>query len=199
LAGETSPLRTVVDLDAADASHAAFTGEAFCGVLTCVRLPGGPDEYLRCAVEFANTVLRGTLGANLIVHPKTFRAQRKRIDDAIDSLRYGCIGVNAWTGVGYFITETPWGAYPGHTEDPGSGIGVVHNSYFLEGTEKSVVRAPFAPFPRSWRTGEPALLPLPPWFVTNPRADEIGRALCDFEASASPLHAARVVRLALSA
>ncbi|HZT12787.1 MAG TPA: hypothetical protein VFA29_08285, partial [Candidatus Baltobacteraceae bacterium] len=64
---------------------------------------------------------------------------------------------------------------------------------------KSVVRAPFAPFPRSWRTGEAALLPLPPWFVTNSRAAEIGRALCDFEASGSPLHAARVVRLALAA
>lgn len=198
LAGDGSPLRTVVDVDAADTSHAALTGEAFCGILACVRLPGGTDEYLRRAVEFANTVLRGTLGANLIVHPGTLRARRKQVEDAIDSLRYGCVGVNAWTGVGYFITETPWGAYPGHTPgDPGSGIGVVHNSYFLEGTEKSVVRAPFAPFPRSWRTGETALLPLPPWFVTNPRAAEIGRALCDFEAAHSPLTAGRVIRLAM--
>jgi aldehyde dehydrogenase (NAD(P)+) len=200
LAGDTADLRMLVDIDSAAPDHPAFVNEAFCGVLACVQLPGDFETYLRDAVAFANTRLHGTLGANVIVHPATLRERGALIDDAIAELRYGCVGVNAWTGVGYFVNETPWGAYPGHTlDDIQSGIGVVHNSYLLQGTEKSVVYAPFAPFPRSFLTGEFTLLPKPPWFVTNRRQAEIGRALCDFEVARSPARAAAIAALALSA
>jgi aldehyde dehydrogenase (NAD(P)+) len=144
--------------------------------------------------------LHGTLGANLIVHPATMKAYPQLVNDAVEQLRYGCIAVNGWTGVGYFLTETPWGAFPGHTlQTPGSGMGVVHNSYLLAGTEKSVVYAPFAPFPRSVREGTFSFLPRPPWFVTNGMQAEIGRALCDFELSPSPGRAMHVAALALRA
>jgi aldehyde dehydrogenase (NAD(P)+) len=200
LAGETPELRVLVDVNPANAENPAFVSEAFCGVLACAQLPGDFDSYLRDAVTFANSRLHGTLGANVIVHPATLREHSASIDEAIAQLRYGCIGVNAWTGVGYFVNETPWGAFPGHTlRDIQSGIGVVHNSYLLQGTEKSVVHAPFAPFPRSFLTGEFTLLPKPPWFVTNRRQAEIGRALCDFEVARSPARAAAIAALALSA
>jgi aldehyde dehydrogenase (NAD(P)+) len=200
LAQQTPELRALIDVDPADADHPAFANEAFCGVLACVQLPGGFESYLHDAVTFANARLHGTLGANVVVHPATLRECAPLIDDALAQLRYGCIGVNAWTGVGYFLNETPWGAYPGHTlADIQSGIGVVHNSYFLQGTEKSIVRAPFAPFPRSVLSREFTLLPKPPWFVTNRRQAQIGRALCDFEVDRSPLRAAAVAALALSA
>jgi hypothetical protein len=151
-----------------------------------VELPGALDEYVRGAVAFANDRLHGTLGANIIVHPRMMREHRSLIDETVTNLRYGCVGVNAWTGVGYFLTETPWGAYPGHTlEDIGSGIGVVHNSYFLERTQKSVVYAPFAPFTK------------PPWFVTNSMAAQVGRALCDFELARTPVNALKIAALAL--
>lgn len=198
IAGDRSPLRTIVHVDPADVDNPALDTEAFCGVLACVELPGGPVDYVRAAVAFANDRLHGTLGVNLVVHPASAKAHPDLLDAAIAELRYGCIAVNAWTGVGYFLTETPWGAYPGHTlEDAGSGIGVVHNSYLLARTEKSVVRAPFAPFPRGVRTGSFSLLPRPPWFVTNAMQAEIGRALCDFELSPSPARAMRVASLAL--
>lgn len=200
LTGGRDALRALIDVDASDVDNRAFTNEAFCGVLACTELDGGVETYLRDAVAFANDRLHGTLGANIIAHPATMREYGASLDDAVANLRYGCVGINAWTGVGYFVNETPWGAYPGHTlADIQSGIGVVHNSYFLRGTEKSVVRAPFAPFPRSFTTGEYALLPKPPWFVTNRRQDEIGRALCDFEAARSPWKAAAVAALAMSA
>jgi aldehyde dehydrogenase (NAD(P)+) len=200
LTGPGSALRGIIDVDPANIEHPAFAGEAFCGVLAWVELPGNFETYLRGAVRFANERLHGTLGGNLIAHPATLRESAPAVDEALSALRYGCIGVNAWTGVGYFINETPWGAYPGHTHaDIQSGIGVVHNSYLLQGTEKSVVRAPFAPFPRSFTTGEFTLLPKPPWFVTNRSQDRIGRALCDFEAARSPVRAATVAALALSA
>lgn len=200
LAGTGSSLRTILDVDPENDGHPVFSNEAFCGVLAWVEIGGDVEAYLRNAVTFANEQLHGTLGANIIAHPKALVEHGETIDEAIAQLRYGCIGVNAWTGVGYFITETPWGAYPGHTlDDIQSGIGVVHNSYLLQGTEKSVVRAPFAPFPRSFLTGELSLLPKPPWFVTNRRQDEIGRALCDFEVSRSPARAARIAALAMTA
>ncbi len=122
------------------------------------------------------------------------------VDNAIASLRYGCIGVNAWTGVGYFIAETPWGAYPGHAQnDIQSGTGVVHNSHLFSRSEKSVVYAPFAPFPRSFAGYGNTLLPKPPWFVTNKMAAHIGRALCDFEVRKNPISMSRVALLALLA
>ncbi|MDQ2992322.1 MAG: aldehyde dehydrogenase family protein, partial [Candidatus Eremiobacteraeota bacterium] len=177
----------------------ALRSEAFCDVLAIVTLPGEIETYLTAAVEFANDKLEGTLGANLIVHPKTEAAFRDEIDTAIAELRYGCIGVNAWTGVGYFIAETPWGAYPGHTPDKvGSGIGVVHNAHLFSRSLKSVVRAPFAPFPRSLvGYGSSTLLPKPPWFVTNTMAARVGEALCAFETKPSPGKAARIAALAM--
>lgn len=200
IAGAASPLRSIVHVDPGDIENPVFTTEAFCGVLACVEMPGDTLQYIRDAVAFANDRLHGTLGVNLVAHPATLRRHATAIDDAVAALRYGCVALNAWTGVGYFINETPWGAYPGHTpEDIQSGIGVVHNAHFLRGTEKSVVRAPFTPFPRSFRSGEYTLLPTPPWFVTNTRQADIGRALCDFEVARSPAAALRVAALAMRA
>lgn len=197
---QPAPLRALMRVDAADAKNAAFTSEAFCGVLAYVEIDGDLETYVQRAVAFANDTLHGTLGANIVVHPSTQRAHPALIGGAVERLRYGCVAVNAWTGVGFLLTELPWGAYPGHTlADPGSGIGVVHNAYFLEDTEKSVVSAPFAPFPRSMRTGERTLLPKPPWFVTNSMQAQIGRALCDFEYRRTPVHAMKVAALAMRA
>jgi aldehyde dehydrogenase (NAD(P)+) len=198
LTPDRSQLRTTLHVDASQIDNPAFTTEAFCGVLACVELPGDIRQYVRDAVAFANERLHGTLGVNLVVHPHTMKTYPSLVDEAIAQLRYGCVAVNGWTGVGYFITETPWGAYPGHTLDAvGSGIGVVHNSYLLARTQKSVVTAPFAPFPRSLKSGQFSLLPRPPWFVTNRMQAQIGRALCDFEMSPSPGRALQIAQLAM--
>ncbi|HVA34022.1 MAG TPA: aldehyde dehydrogenase family protein, partial [Candidatus Baltobacteraceae bacterium] len=191
--------RTLMRLDA-DAADPALTTEAFCSLLGVVRLEGGVDTYLNDAVAFANERLRGTLGANLIVHPKTMRADAAAVDRAIADLRYGCIGVNAWTGVGFLLSDATWGAYPGHTlDDIRSGIGVVHNAMLFSQPQKSVVYAPFAPFPRSLFGYGATLLPKPPWFVTNGNQAKIGKALCRFEISKSPLDLAKVAFLAMTA
>jgi hypothetical protein len=60
---------------------------------------------------------------------------------------------------------------------------VVHNTFLFDKPQKSVVRAPFAPFPRSIVTGEFTMLPTPPWFVTNKQAHNVGRRLVRFEAN----------------
>lgn len=191
--------RTILHLDPGRPSDPLVAEEAFCTLLAVVTLPGDTPAYLDEAVAFANRRLVGTLGANLIVHPHTAREHAARLEGAVAELRYGCIGVNAWCGVGFLLAPVPWGAFPGATREmPGSGVGFVHNSRLFSRSQKSVVRAPFAPFPRSLVRGEATLLPKPPWFVTNRRQREVAQALCDIEASSSPLRLARIAVLAAS-
>lgn len=143
--------------------------EVFASALGVVRLPGADaPQFLRAATEFANDRLPGTLGATLLVHPRTERAHRRAVDEAVAGLRYGTLGVNCWSAFGFLLGYTPWGAFPGHSrQDIGSGIGFVHNAFMLEHVEKTVVRAPFAPAPRGLLTGSPSLSPRPPYYVTN--------------------------------
>ncbi|MFE2984916.1 aldehyde dehydrogenase family protein [Streptomyces sp. NPDC059262] len=155
--------------DITDADDPMLTDEVFASALGVVRLPGDDaPQFLRAATEFANDKLPGTLGATLLVHPRTERAHRAAVDEAIAALRYGTLGVNCWSAFGFLLGYTPWGAHPGHTrQDIGSGIGFVHNAFLLEDIEKTVLRAPFAPAPRGLFTGSPSLSPRPPYFVTN--------------------------------
>ena len=180
--------RTIVHASA-QSNHTAFSTEAFGSVLTVTKLPGeNAAAFLQNAVAFANDRLYGTLGANIILDPKTERDLGEKFEDALADLRYGSIGINAWTGVGFLLSESTWGAYPGHTlDDIQSGIGIVHNTFLFDRAFKTVLRAPFYPFPRSLAHGQPSLLPKPPWFVTNRQAADIGRRLLAFEYAPSPL------------
>ncbi|MEU9860628.1 aldehyde dehydrogenase family protein [Streptomyces sp. NPDC047971] len=175
----------VPDLTAED--DLLLTDEVFGSALGVVRLPGADaDAFLREAVSFANDRLPGTLGATLIVDPRTERAHRAAVDSAVAELRYGTVGVNAWCAIGFLLGYTPWGAHPGHTrQDIGSGIGFVHNAYLLEDIEKTVLRAPFAPAPRGLFTGSPSLAPRPPYFVTNRTALTTLERLTRFTAAPS--------------
>ncbi|HTV91897.1 MAG TPA: aldehyde dehydrogenase family protein [Verrucomicrobiae bacterium] len=191
--------RSILRLDA-NTDAIAFGVEAFAPLIAVVELPGETAAFLRDAVAFANDRLWGNLGANVVAHPATLRTFTDDVDLAISGLRYGCVAVNAWTGVGFLLTETTWGAYPGNTiDDVRSGIGVVHNSYLFDRAQKSVVWAPFAPFPRSIAGYGATLLPKPPWFVTNRLADRIGEALVDFEVKQTPLAAMNVAMFAMRA
>ena len=168
---------------------ALFRDEAFAPALAQTALPGDDAAaFLRNAVAFCNARLRGTLGASILIHPRTIAELGPAFDDALAALRYGCVAVNTWPGVGFLLPTASWGAYPGGTlADVGSGIGVVHNAYLFDRPQKTVVRAPFAPFPRSLGDGERTLLPTPPWFVTHRRADAAGRKMFAFTAKPSPL------------
>jgi aldehyde dehydrogenase (NAD(P)+) len=161
-----------------------LTTEYFAPVLGVMELPGAAAEFLGHAVRTANEDFAGTLGVNLIAHPRTLASLGTALDDAIAELRYGTVAVNAWTGVGYLTATASWGAFPGHTlEDVQSGIGVVHNALLLDGPERTVVRGPFRPAPRSLLSGEPALSPKPPWFVGNRTGATTGRLLTGFAAA----------------
>ncbi|MGK8521421.1 aldehyde dehydrogenase family protein [Nocardia asteroides] len=161
--------------------------EYFSPVLGVVELPYAGGNFLHRAVDFANTELTGTLGANVIAHPTTIRRLGRGFDRAIERLRYGAIAVNTWTGLAFLAPRAAWGAFPGHSiDDVQSGIGVVHNALLLDDVERTVVHGPFRPAPRSLLGGELALSPKPPWFVGNATAAVTGRRLTEFYAGANP-------------
>ncbi|MEB0003439.1 aldehyde dehydrogenase family protein [Cryobacterium sp. 10S3] len=169
-------------IEAGTADPAALIGvEAFAPVLGVIELDGTGQAFLDAAVTAANEDFLGTLGANILGTPATIRRLGTGFTAALERLRYGTIAVNAWTGVGFLTAAAPWGAFPGHSlTDVQSGIGVVHNALLLADTERTIVRGPFRPFPRSVWHGEFALFPKPPWFVSARSAPKTSRLLTEF-------------------
>ncbi len=146
---ETDVPWTVIPNVAADAAEYALTTEAFCGVVAEVSLPATTAaEFLAAAVPFANDKVWGNLSCVLLIDPATRRQNAAAVDGAIAQLRYGAIGINVWTGVGFLLPALTWGAFPGNPlADIQSGRGVVHNAYLFDHPQKSVLSAPFRVFP----------------------------------------------------
>jgi acyl-CoA reductase-like NAD-dependent aldehyde dehydrogenase len=159
--------------------------EVFAGAMGVVRLPGSTTaDYLRNAVAFANDVLPGTLGASVVVDSATAKRDKVALDTAIADLRYGSIGINAWTGLNFLLGYTPWGAFPGHTEEEiGSGIGFVHNAFLLRDVQKGVAWMPFRPLHRSVLSGQLHMSPKPPFFVTNKTGATTAKRLSEYLAT----------------
>ena len=159
--------------------------EVFAPALAVTELPCLDAEgFLMDAIRYANENLAGTLGANILIHPQTLREMgRRRFEEILGDLRYGTIAINAWSGLGFLLPRARWGAFPGHTlDDVQSGIGAVHNAMLFDRAQRTVVEAPFAPFPRKLLSPGFSLLPRPPWFITNRKANVLGRLLTQFEA-----------------
>ncbi|MDJ0337832.1 aldehyde dehydrogenase family protein [Cryobacterium sp. PH31-O1] len=168
---------------ASASSENMLVTEYFAPVLGVLELPGIGQAFLDTAVETVNRDFLGTLGANILGLPGTIRRLGPGFELAVERLRYGTVAINAWTGVGFLSSAAPWGAFPGHTlKNVGSGIGVVHNALLLDGVERTVVRGPFRPFPRSLLHGNWALLPKPPWFVSSRSGTRTARLLTEFAA-----------------
>ncbi|MGK8467258.1 aldehyde dehydrogenase family protein [Nocardia cyriacigeorgica] len=158
-----------------------LTEEYFAPVLGVVELPGTGAAFAQAAARTANADFSGTLGVNIIAEPGTIAELGAAFDEMIESLRYGTIAINAWTGVGFLTPTASWGAFPGHTlDDVQSGIGVVHNAWLIDRVQRTVVRGPFRPAPRSLLHGEFAISPKPPWFVGNKTAAGTGELLAGF-------------------
>ena len=129
-----------------------------------------PEEFLNRAVDFVNERVWGTLGAGLMVHPRSRKgaANEAHFRQAIARLRYGTVAINHWPAIAYAIMNTPWGGYPGATLlDAQSGIGWVHNTYLLDRVEKSVLEGPLV------------VRPKPFWFPSHRQADKLGRKVLD--------------------
>ncbi|HYX90255.1 MAG TPA: aldehyde dehydrogenase family protein [Myxococcaceae bacterium] len=165
------------DVDPSHAEEPAFSREPWCAILTETRLEGSDArEFLERAVRFLNDRVWGTLAAHLIVHPSALADSNvgSAVEKAIRDLRYGTVVVNSWAGAVFGLGSTPWGAHPSSTlADIQSGRGWVHNTFMLEGIEKTVMRAPIRSFPP------------PPWFPGHRTLNALARKLVDFEMAPS--------------
>ncbi|MBW1638787.1 aldehyde dehydrogenase [Microbacterium resistens] len=196
--------RVLVELGPEDDAAALEPTEYFAPVLGVVSIPGTGQEFLDAAVAHANERLQGTLGANVLIDPASEQALGAGFERAIADLRYGDIAINAWTAFAFLTPTMTWGAYPGGTiQDVGSGIGVVHNALLLADVERSVVRGPFRPFPRSASVvtdgGRFSILPKPPWFVSSRTGAEVSEGLTRFRARGGVLALLRTLVQAMRA
>jgi aldehyde dehydrogenase (NAD(P)+) len=175
----------ITGLDPREIGDTAFTTEYFAPALAVVKLPS-PELpiYLENAATFANDVLEGNLGATIIIHPKTEKMHSESFNRAIEDLEYGGIGINIWNAAVYLQSRCPWGAYPGNSPAAiGSGIGFVHNTIMLGSTQKSIYRAPFAPYHRTATKGELHLAPKPIWYVSNKNMHSTTELLVNYSAT----------------
>ncbi|ALG85721.1 aldehyde dehydrogenase family protein [Gordonia phthalatica] len=187
----------IADLKASS-DEPALSGEYFAPVYGVVEIPGVGADFAVDATRTANEEFAGTLGVNIIADPSDISALGDAFDEMIEKLRYGTIAVNAWTGVGFLTPTASWGAFPGHTiDDVQSGIGVVHNAWLMDRIERTVVRGPFRPSPRSVLKGEKSISPKPPWFVDNATAATTGRRLTAFAGDHNPLRLPAIFASAL--
>ncbi len=165
-----------------EAGEYALGQEPFCGVLSEVPVDADdPDTFFRKGVSLCNEKIWGSLSCTVLIDGKTMRRSSATFQRAVGELRYGSVGVNAWSGVNFGLTCTTWGAFPGQPlEEIGSGRGVVHNGYLFDHPQKSVVYAPF----RIW--------PKPVWFADHRTLDRVGRHLTRYAARGSMLDLLRV-------
>ncbi|HEX3724671.1 MAG TPA: aldehyde dehydrogenase family protein [Pirellulales bacterium] len=164
------PWTLLRDADPHAAPH-LFQEESF--VCVCAEMgldAASPQDFLRKAVDFANEKLWGTLSAAMTVHP-SFRRDpggESCFQEALSNLRYGSIGVNHWPALVYAMMSPPWGGYPTATlENAQSGIGSVHNTFQLDGVQKTVLEGPLTIFPK------------PSWFPTHRNPEPLAWRLLD--------------------
>lgn len=178
---------TILGTFDADAEEFAFKNEPWAGIFSFVELDAdGPEAFLDRAVAWANDKVWGTLSINVLIDPRTEKANAQALDRAIAGLRYGGIAINCWSGLNYGLVNATWGAFPGHPlDDIESGQGVVHNGLLIDHPQKSVVKAPFV------------MKPTPAWFTDHKNNLALGRKMVAFEAAPSWLSVPGVALTAL--
>ncbi len=156
-----------------------LTTEAFGPMLAQISLTAPSlQAYLHEAVAFANDRLFGTLAATLLVHPSTERQLADRLDQAVEQLHYGAVGINDWHMWAAFLPPCPWGGAPGQPlNDVQSGRGFVHNSLMFDRPEKTVIRNSFHQAPRAWRYREPQFAPHPLYSAAHALGPDAGRQM----------------------
>lgn len=174
-----------------DTDNPLFQTEPFCGLVSETTLASrDPVEFLDTVTRFMNDTLWGTLNACIIIPPALERDPivSAALDRALVSLRYGTVAINHWPALCYGATTMPWGGHPSATlANIQSGLGWVHNTFMLEGVDKSVIRGPLR------------VRPTPIWFSGNQRSTTLGPRLVRFESAPSWLDVPGLILRALRA
>ena len=179
--GEIFGPRTFVEVSPYE-PEPLFSEEAFCGMLGWAQLnASGVESFLKEAADFCNDSLWGDLSCNILIDSVTRRDAEVPLAHALTELRYGTVGVNAFSGLGFFSCVTPWGSYRGGGVS-GTGLGWVHNTFFFDRPEKSVIEGPFVP-------GLVA-----PWMKPFPRLAEVGKAWFGLDLEPNQAHLAQLAK-----
>lgn len=167
------PWTMILDADAQKKDEIVFSMEPFCTIISETTLEARePAAFLAEATRFMNDRVWGTLNATIVVHPRHEQSAEvgATLEQSIRDLRYGTVAINHWPALAYGFVSAAWGGHPSSTlEDIQSGLGWVHNTYLLEGIEKTVVRGPLTVFPK------------PPWFIDHKKTHVVGRRMFDLE------------------
>lgn len=179
--GEIYGPRTLVQLDP-DSDQRLFQEEAFCGMLGWVELDAsGVEDFLSKASTFCNQTLWGDLSCLMLLPPSTRREYEREVAQTITALEYGTVSVNVWAGVAFGSCVIPWGSYRGGRDETGRGW--VHNTFFFDRPEKTVMKGDFVP-------------PVPqPWLKPFPGLYDLGRRLFELDLEPSIPRLLRLARV----
>uniref|UniRef100_A0A0G4FQY4 Aldehyde dehydrogenase domain-containing protein n=1 Tax=Chromera velia CCMP2878 TaxID=1169474 RepID=A0A0G4FQY4_9ALVE len=136
--------RTILCEDVGQESE-TLKKEAFCPVLVEVTLDTAPDAaaFLAEAVPFANSKLIGNLAATFVIKPNG-ASEERALEEAVDAIKHGIVGVNVNGCNAIGVPEMFWGAGEGTTlDDIQSGTGLFGNSLCLPKPVKAVIRSKF--------------------------------------------------------
>ncbi len=61
----------------------------------------------------ATNVCAARSASAILIHPRTIAELGSAFEDAVAALRYGCVAINTWPGVGFLLPTASWGAFPG--------------------------------------------------------------------------------------
>ena len=124
----------------------------------------------------------------MVYHPQTMKHKETAdaVEEAIRELRYGTVCINsAFNGLSFAFATPPWG-YPGSSvSDIHRGSGWEHNTYMLQGIEKTVARFPITSFPK------------PVYFPSHRTADKVLKNLVALEEKSSWMKVPAVVFAAM--
>ena len=131
------------------------------------------DAFCSLAVEHTRRI-PGSLAANVTLPAAVDPATRRRQEMLLDHLAYGVVAVNCWSALAYAMASIPWGGFPGGTlEEPGSGLGMVHDPLLLPLVHNSILRGPLVVWPK------------PPWFAWHTRGVPLTRGVTAMYARAA--------------
>jgi acyl-CoA reductase-like NAD-dependent aldehyde dehydrogenase len=131
------------------------------------------DSFCSLALEQTRRI-PGSLAANVTLPAAVDPAMRRRQEMLLDHLAYGVVAVNCWSALAYAMASIPWGGFPGGTlEEPGSGLGMVHDPLLLPLVHNSILRGPLVVWPK------------PPWFAWNTRGVPLTRGVTAMYARAA--------------
>jgi len=145
-----------------------FAREWFIPIAVETTVEGETIEDFCVAVSHVVHDLPGNLAASVTRPDGMATHDESRVELLIEHLRYGVVAVNAWSALAYAVANIPWGGFPGGTlEAPESGLGYVHNPYFLPLVQNSILRAPL----RVW--------PTPPWFPWHSKGERLAGGVAE--------------------